>query len=70
MFPEMAHTLNFTTNTTIISKLVNSENRHKTITKNRPNSIWSTNSNPVDFAISKNYRLFEIWAILGHKTPK
>ena len=46
-----------------------SENCYK-IPKNRPNSIWSTNSNLVDFAISKNDWLFEIWAILGHKTPK
>ena len=69
IFPEIAHTPHFTTNTTIIWNLVNSENRHK-IAKNHPNSIWSTNSNPVDFAISKNNRLFEIRAILGHKTPK
>ena len=45
------------------------ENCYK-IAKIRPNSIWPTNSNPVDFAISKNDRLFEIWAFLGHKTPK
>ena len=45
------------------------ENCYK-IAKIRPNSIWSTNSNPVDFAFSKNDQLFEIWAFLGHKTPK
>ena len=66
IFPEIAYIPNFTT---IIHKLVNSENCHE-ISKNRQNSFWSMNSGPPECAIFKTARLFENEPNLGHKTPK
>ena len=69
IFAEIAYNPNFTTNSTRICKLVNSENRHE-ITKNRQNSFWSTNSERPECAFFKTTRLFEIRPNFGKKIPK